>query len=120
MRDCDNVNPNKRKAFEQPVLQTAQMFVGEMGCWLVVGLLALRKRFFSKESPSDRGYEAVNTQDRDDDDPLGVDGEESHKSKSALRGYRVTLLALPAICDSMVASPLGPTIKCLGQVANPA
>ena len=36
VRDCD-ADPNKRKLFNQPVLQTAQMFVGEMGCWLVVG-----------------------------------------------------------------------------------
>ncbi|KAG9255222.1 uncharacterized protein F5Z01DRAFT_652473 [Emericellopsis atlantica] len=99
VRDCENENPNKRKAFEQPVLQTAQMFVGEMGCWLVVGLLALRTRFFSNKSPSARGYEAVDTHDRGDSDPMAEDVEGSYKGKSVLRGARVTLLALPAICD---------------------
>merc|ERR1712000_14493 len=101
VRDCENVNPNKGKAFEQPVLQTAQMFVGEMGCWLVVGLLALRTRFFSNKSPTARGYEAVDTHDRGDNDPIAedVEGHGSYKGKSVLRGARVTLLALPAICD---------------------
>ncbi|KAI6779507.1 uncharacterized protein J7T54_002775 [Emericellopsis cladophorae] len=99
VRDCENVNPNKRKAFEQPVLQTAQMFVGEMGCWLVVGLLALRTRFFSNKSPAARGYEAVDTHDRGDSDPIAEDMEGSFKGQSVLRGARVTLLALPAICD---------------------
>lgn len=44
VRNCDSTNPRRRAHFEQPVLQTAQMFVGEMGCWLVVGLAALYRR----------------------------------------------------------------------------
>jgi drug/metabolite transporter (DMT)-like permease len=99
VRGCESPFPSKRKTFEQPVLQTAQMFVGEMGCWLVVGLLALHQRLFVRPSPLDRGYEAVDTEDTEDT----VNDEESHEVRlgkpSVLKGWRVILLALPAICD---------------------
>lgn len=77
------------------------MFVGEMGCWLVVGLMALRRRFLAKQSPSERGYEAVNTNDHSEDgSPESGDEWDPHLDKvSVLRGLRVVLLALPAICD---------------------
>ncbi|KAG5948084.1 hypothetical protein E4U59_004559 [Claviceps monticola] len=95
VRDCDSEHP---KLFEQPVLQTAQMFVGEMGCWLIIALMAAYRRLTSRTSPSEPGYHAVATTDVVDDEDsnlpkLGVDGP------SVLRGYRVMLLALPAICD---------------------
>ena len=85
------------------MLQTAQMFVGEMGCWLVVGLMALYKRLSGPVPPAERGYEAVNTSD-----DAEASGEETANARtkllgshgnSILRGYRVLLLALPAICD---------------------
>ncbi|KAG5948445.1 hypothetical protein E4U60_001865 [Claviceps pazoutovae] len=95
VRDCDSEHP---KLFEQPVLQTAQMFVGEMGCWLIIALMAAYRRLTSRTSPSEPGYHAVATTDVVDDEDsnlskFGVDGP------SVLRGYRVMLLALPAICD---------------------
>ncbi|KAG6005511.1 hypothetical protein E4U21_007905 [Claviceps maximensis] len=95
VRNCDSKRPMH---FEQPVLQTAQMFVGEMGCWLVVGLMAAYRRFSSRNSPQERGYQAVRVSDVVDDDdsnPVksGADGP------SVLRGYRVMLIAMPAICD---------------------
>ncbi|KAG5968644.1 hypothetical protein E4U57_005173 [Claviceps arundinis] len=95
VRDCDSEHP---KLFEQPVLQTAQMFVGEMGCWLIIGIMAAYRRLTSRASPSEPGYHAVATTDV-------VDDEDSNLAKfgvdepSVLRGYRVMLLALPAICD---------------------
>ncbi|KAG5999010.1 hypothetical protein E4U52_000004 [Claviceps spartinae] len=95
VRDCDSEHP---KLFEQPVLQTAQMFVGEMGCWLIIALMAAYRRLTSRASPSEPGYHAVATTDVVDDEDsnlpkFGVD------EPSVLRGYRVMLLALPAICD---------------------
>jgi len=98
VRNCDSPDPAKRRAFEQPVLQTAQMFVGEMGCWLVVGLMALHKRYVAKLSPRQRGYEAVNTIETNEEEAQRVLDAEASKT-SVLRGYRVCLLALPAICD---------------------
>ncbi|KAL7912378.1 hypothetical protein GGI35DRAFT_445100 [Trichoderma velutinum] len=95
VRNCEDENPARRVFFNQPVLQTAQMFVGEMGCWLVVGVAAAYRRLASKRSPAERGYQAINSNrtDGDDDDTLEDD------QPSVLRGYRILLLALPAICD---------------------
>lgn len=96
------------------------MFVGEMGCWLVVGLMALWRRYVSKDSSSSAaGYEAVHTSEADADadaasirstEPLNptADGNSNGDSRrpakpaasdATLRGYRVLLLSLPAICD---------------------
>ncbi|PFH56584.1 hypothetical protein XA68_16286 [Ophiocordyceps unilateralis] len=106
VRNCGRDDAGRTVRFEQPVLQTAQMFVGEMGCWLVVGLTTLYRKFVTKHSPAGRGYEAVNPDDRtddardapDDDTPDGGLKPDSDSS-SVLRGWRVVLLALPAICD---------------------
>ncbi|KAL7805357.1 hypothetical protein V8C44DRAFT_340813 [Trichoderma aethiopicum] len=96
VRNCEDENPAHRIYFNQPVLQTAQMFVGEMGCWLVVGISAAYRRIAARRSPAERGYRAINSSradDEDEDDTLD-DGP-----PSVLRGYRILLLALPAICD---------------------
>ncbi|KAH7313258.1 hypothetical protein B0I35DRAFT_394309 [Stachybotrys elegans] len=105
VRNCDPSDGGKPANFHQPVFQTAQMFVGEMGCWLVVGLMSLYRRYRPTTSPSDRGYQPVNT---DVDAPQAdsrtsheVDGDEfdHHAKPSILRGFRVLLLALPSTCD---------------------
>lgn len=106
----------------QPVIQTLQMFIGEMGCWLVVGAMALYRRFFPSSAST---YQPIrNTADADDDDttnnnnnpradadnasirsttPLSATPppctNKDHDHPSVLRGWRVCLLALPAICD---------------------
>ncbi|KAI9904498.1 hypothetical protein N3K66_001027 [Trichothecium roseum] len=101
VRNCDDSHLGKRERFEQPVLQTAQMFVGEMGCWLVVGIMALLRRFSNTTIPSQEGYEAVSTNE-DTEGPTEADADNNAKlqgKESALRGYRIMLLALPAICD---------------------
>ncbi|KAL7917422.1 hypothetical protein ACQKWADRAFT_306829 [Trichoderma austrokoningii] len=95
VRNCDDENPAHRMYFNQPVIQTAQMFVGEMGCWLVVALAAAYRRFTSKPSPAENGYQAIGASQ-----PNGVDDEAPKDDQpSVLRGYRIMLLALPAICD---------------------
>ncbi|MBE7179750.1 MAG: hypothetical protein INR71_00830 [Terriglobus roseus] len=109
--------------FEQPVIQTAQMFIGEMGCWLVVGGAALLKRYGKK---SNGGYEPVpssahgdgddlvdevDAQIRAEDEDAEDDGTSSpnpvaktlstrdEHGRLELSGWKVTLLALPACCD---------------------
>lgn len=70
------------------------MFVGEMGCWLVLGATMLYRRFISKRSPAENGYQAINSNPTDGDEETLENDQ-----PSVLRGYRVLLLALPAICD---------------------
>lgn len=121
MADCDTDHP---KLFEQPVIQTLQMFVGEAGCWLVVflGYLFRRLRTPGYTTPIDEiRYEPIHTQETEDDederaegdlstsqtlvDPTNivvkpaVDGELDHHERAPLEGYKIFLLALPAICD---------------------
>lgn len=113
VRNCDDPDPKKRAEFQQPVIQTAQMFVGEMGCWLVVGLINLWKRYVSKDagsSSSGPDYEPVSTTEADADADarsirsttalVGPGGKKHDMSgEETLRGARVLLLSLPAICD---------------------
>lgn len=115
VRNCDAEDPSKRAYFNQPVLQTAQMFVGEMGCWLVVGLMTLFRRYGPGASPTSNGYEAVNTNDTDDanaplvSSPADIPKPQEQDPGSILRGPRILLLALPAICDI-----LGTTLMNIG------
>lgn len=105
------------------MIQTAQMFVGEAGCWLVVALINLWKRYVSKSTTA-ADYEPVHTSEADAEansdarsirsttalNPNGDahangngDGYSSRKaamaSEETLKGWRVLLLSLPAICD---------------------
>ena len=112
MRNCSSHDPKDRKNFEQPVIQTLQMFIGEMGCWLVVGAFALYQRYVSRKA----GYEALTaTSDQDDtvDSPTLAGDDDSEDSAAPvsnplklseggrvpLTGSRILLLALPACCD---------------------
>lgn len=74
------------------------MFVGEMGCWLVVGLLSLYRWLVARLSPTVRGYQAINTAGGADP-PVDGRTKPDANDRSVLRGMRVMLLALPAICD---------------------
>ncbi|TKA80634.1 hypothetical protein B0A55_01860 [Friedmanniomyces simplex] len=122
--DC---NTSKPKVFEQPVIQTLQMFVGESGCWLVVliGYLLRRMRKSSSKPMDDVAYQPLVRGDSEDDtggdeeedtegdmsssqtlvDPTNVvakpfvDGDEIHMQRRPLTGWKITMLALPAICD---------------------
>jgi len=113
---CDNPDPKKRVYFEQPVIQTAQMFIGEMGSWLVIGGFALYTRFVSrrKKSSGTNGHVGEPTaedpllhnpeddEDFDDDDgpdPLSTSLTLNHPDGLEMKGWRVVYLALPACCD---------------------
>lgn len=94
-----------------------QMFIGEMGCWLVVGGFALFKRYFAKDAPLFRGgYQQVDEEDGilSDDERHDLDDSFSASeaaypaakalvantdSRQPLRGVKIFLLALPACCD---------------------
>jgi drug/metabolite transporter (DMT)-like permease len=98
------------------VLQTLQMFIGESGSWLFIGAFELYRRYVERhQSSRSRGYEAVNTTDdhsggipdTDADsirssDPLNPAVKvltKSDEDRLPLKGLKVSLLALPAICD---------------------
>ncbi|KAF1733420.1 uncharacterized protein CRV24_007321 [Beauveria bassiana] len=100
VRHCD-AEANKRKLFNQPVLQTAQMFVGEMGCWLVIGLMALYNRFPGAASAAtNTHYQAVNTDETADVAPdADENADDDNRKRDLLKGFGIVLLALPAICD---------------------
>ncbi len=92
------------------------MFIGEMGCWLVVGSFSLYERFASKRRPFRGGaeYRAIQDADADAEDadadavsirstaPLNPAIKvllRDEEGRIHLSGYRTLLLALPAICD---------------------
>jgi drug/metabolite transporter (DMT)-like permease len=90
------------------------MFVGEAGCWLVMGLMSLYARFSDRKKPSNRGYEPVETHEDaaaaesdpnadaasvTSEDTLLPNGKASTKSRGVLAGFGTLLLALPAVCD---------------------
>ncbi|KAL8721140.1 MAG: hypothetical protein Q9225_002123 [Loekoesia sp. 1 TL-2023] len=116
VRNCDSTNPDEIERFSQPVIQTAQMFIGEMGCWLVIAGFTIYRRFLVKDAPLlHGGYEHVSGQDgteidADDglDRTLSVQEEADPAMKpvipnaderTPLVGWRVFLLAMPACCD---------------------
>lgn len=98
---------------------SAQMFIGEMGCWLVVGCFVLYKRFLARDAPLFQGGYTSIDYGHDSGPESGQEDEEMRRSFSSLEvanpavrsliaktearedlvGWRVILLALPACCD---------------------
>lgn len=107
--NCDSPNKSKRKHFEQPVLQTLQMFIGEMGCWLVVGAFSLYRVVsakYSDASSTDGERAPLIAPPRDDEDPsptppIANPLKPTHdpEERIPLVGWKILLLALPACCD---------------------
>ncbi|KAL8733047.1 MAG: hypothetical protein Q9181_003740 [Wetmoreana brouardii] len=116
IRNCDSSNPEDIERFSQPVIQTAQMFIGEMGCWLVIAAFAAYRRFFPYNAPLlHGGYQHVGSDDSTEvevDDELGRASSMQEEANPAAKplvpnaderlplvGWRVFLLAMPACCD---------------------
>ncbi|KAL5336503.1 hypothetical protein BJX70DRAFT_279740 [Aspergillus crustosus] len=116
VRNCDSPNPKDHRFFEQPVIQTIQMFIGEMGCWLVVLGSHIYRRYVAPRLSQNQspllagGYRPVNTVDGDDEDEdHTIDGPALDEDPSKplllsdgrikLQGLRIFLLAAPACCD---------------------
>lgn len=114
VHNCSDPNPKKREYFEQPVLQTAQMFIGEMGCWLVVGVFSLYNRFIAHKTKADylrgssRDTDPLLANENSDDEDIPEDMEASILASSLLPtdlhrkpmvGPAVMLMAIPASCD---------------------
>ncbi|KAJ5183543.1 hypothetical protein N7492_001159 [Penicillium capsulatum] len=117
VRNCDSPDPTQWKLFEQPVLQTAQMFIGEMGCWLVLGISILYRQLIAPRFSPDQsplfagGYRPVHGEEGANDEENHLIDEdradERQRNKSVveddgrikLRGWRILLLAAPSSCD---------------------
>ena len=128
VRNCDDKDPRKRRHLEQPVIQTAQMFIGEMGCWLVVAGFSLYDKYWTRRRLRRSEYRPLgpdieplssaddetllDTSERrrssvrrrrssasEDVNPAAKAMVKSHDGRRPLRARRVLLLALPACCD---------------------
>ncbi|PWY76319.1 integral membrane protein [Aspergillus heteromorphus CBS 117.55] len=114
--NCDSPNPIYRRTFEQPVIQTIQMFTGEMGSWLVILMSYLYRRFISPRLSNNSspllagGYHPVGAAeglDEEEDYTIGGPDGSSDATKPPtlpngripLKGRRILLLAAPACCD---------------------
>ncbi|KAI4179833.1 MAG: hypothetical protein L6R41_007614 [Letrouitia leprolyta] len=93
------------------------MFIGEMGCWLVIAGFAIFRRFSPKTAPLlHGGYEQVGSQEstvidandeeldgrvsaQDEIDPAMKPVIPNTDERTPLAGWRVFLLAIPACCD---------------------
>ncbi|ODM23411.1 hypothetical protein SI65_01000 [Aspergillus cristatus] len=116
VRNCDSLDPRERKTFEQPVIQTIQMFIGESGSWIFVfGFYVYRQyiapRLSNGASPLlAGGYNPVDTDDRYDDEDNTIDNVDGaprlpkpsdvdEEGRVKLKGAKIFLLAAPACCD---------------------
>ncbi|KAL6704081.1 hypothetical protein ACN47E_008744 [Coniothyrium glycines] len=108
VKNCDAPSPKYREHFEQPVLQTLQMFIGESGCWLVIGAFSLYQRYAGHRA----GYEPIpNNETAGTATPASDDSETTavanplkpahpdEEGRIPLEGRSILLLALPACCD---------------------
>ena len=109
LNNCNDPNPRERELFKQPVIQTAQMFVGEMGCWLIVGARTLHVRYRNGKTSSHTGYQPIDNQSAQNADADSIASPllspssrltPSPNPKAAfLKGWRIGLFSLPAVCD---------------------
>jgi drug/metabolite transporter (DMT)-like permease len=103
VKHCNAPVLKDRDHFEQPVLQTLQMFIGEMGCWLVIGAFSLYQSYTSRRA----GYEAIADNDgaaSDDSETADIanplkPAHPDEEGRLPLEGRTIFLLALPACCD---------------------
>lgn len=73
------------------------MFIGEMGCWLLVGCFSLRQLFLERNRAK-AGYQPVNDQDVSGASDTAVLKPLDHE-RIPMHGTKVLLLAIPACCD---------------------
>jgi len=111
VRNCEAGDKGKPHLFEQPVIQTVQMFIGETGCWLVVFGFYIARLIQNKTRTSPLLYQPVNTEDEEDDNTLRPYSSQDAASpalkplvpnaddRRPLKGWKTLLLAIPACCD---------------------
>ncbi|KAF3913507.1 hypothetical protein ABW21_db0208154 [Orbilia brochopaga] len=103
VHNCSDPDPTKRELFEQPVIQTLQMFIGEMGCWLVIALHGLYVQLQQRRRAGNAGYQPL-APDPLEEDPAAPSSPvlkalTAPHDRPPLKGPKVLLLGLPAVCD---------------------
>ena len=109
VRDCDDPDRTNQKMFEQPVIQTVQMFIGEMGCWTVVFCFFVYRKYFVRSEDHPLLYQPVDTEDDEESDRTRLTTQNASPAmkplvpnaddRTPLTGWKIILLALPACCD---------------------
>lgn len=99
VRNCDDPEPRRRVRFEQPVIQTLQMFIGEMGCWLVIGAHHGYSKIRQRVRRSN-GYQPIASAEALEDpiEPSSpvLKALTASSDRPLLSGAKIILLALPA------------------------
>lgn len=98
--NCD-APANQRKYFDQPVIQTIQMFIAEMCVGFVLLYNYIVKLINSKSSRN--GYQEIQDSAEPDDADL-ADDLPLATTQPKLDGKRVFLLAIPAFCDLLATT----------------
>ncbi|KIV89405.1 hypothetical protein PV10_08968 [Exophiala mesophila] len=109
IRNCDDLDPTKHHAFEQPVIQTVQMFIGESGCWLVIFGFYIYRRVVARAHDQPLLYQPVNTEEDEEDEEEAIHRSPTSPAlkplipnaddRAPLQGWKIALLALPSTCD---------------------
>ena len=88
--NCHDPNPANHKLFEQPGIQTMQMFLGELSMYLV--FVFYKWYNYDNNNNNNNRYVQLNDDD-DENDPLSV--AKPHET-SIFENFK---LSIPAICD---------------------
>ncbi|KAA1471279.1 hypothetical protein DENSPDRAFT_837241 [Dentipellis sp. KUC8613] len=98
VENCDDPDPKNHLLYEQPVWQTLQMFLGEMLCFLpVLWTYIASRRTSAVHLPEDADTNAPALHTSSDNEETS--GVSMKVQGQQLKGWRVLLLWLPALCD---------------------
>ncbi|OUM51320.1 hypothetical protein BVG19_g415 [[Candida] boidinii] len=118
VKHCQDPDLSKREYFEQPVLQTLQMFIGEMLCWIPVLINFIISKAEQKNKNFSRNGETqpllTDSNDYTDNNDNEIDESFNSVQRQELKGWASVLLALPALCDL-----LGTTLFNVGLLLTP-
>ncbi|PWN28336.1 hypothetical protein BDZ90DRAFT_218716 [Jaminaea rosea] len=110
--NCSDPDPSKHTEFSQPVLQTAQMFVGECLCVIPPVVALARSRWGARRGKG--RYTALPTSIQEEEsDPVSTSNGEAATAASLWSPHAV-YFALPAICDLT-----GTTLMNVGLILTP-
>lgn len=90
---CNNPDPSKRKYFEQPAIQTLQMFIGELSIYLVY--------YSMYKAPWARRKQYTAIPDGREGDIYGEGNNGLHEEQSF---FTTLYLAIPSVCDLLATT----------------